>query len=93
MHNQWATYLGRKRVALHTVLGAELVVQAVVDVNLLEAVPIRQRTAGQIDRRLGAVEQHGGGRVVLSGEDDTVSGVGDGAAYLRVWMWVGGGGG
>lgn len=34
------TNLGRKRVALHAVLGAKLVVQPVVDVDLVESIAI-----------------------------------------------------
>lgn len=64
-------------------LAAELIVQPVVNVNLVETIPIRERSAGQIDGRLRAVEQHIGSGFIIGGEDDTVPGVGDCAAYLR----------
>lgn len=48
-------HLSRKCVALHTVLRAKLIVEAVVYVNLVESVAIGQRAASQIYRDLGAL--------------------------------------
>jgi hypothetical protein len=45
-------YLCRKCVALDAVLAAELIMKAVMNVNLMKSIAIRERTARQIDWRL-----------------------------------------
>lgn len=74
------THLSRKRVALDAVLGAELVVQSIVNVDLVESIAIRKWAASEVDWRLWTVEHIG--RFVVGRKYDAVAGVGDSAAYL-----------
>lgn len=60
-------------------LGAELVVQAVVDVYFVELVLVGQRPAGDVDVVA---------RVILHREDHRVARVGDHAIYLEVKLFV-----
>lgn len=68
------SYLGREGVAVDAVLGAAVVPQAVVNVYLLELVPVGQRAARHVDVMSCRV---------LHSEHDTVPRVADTAAHLR----------
>lgn len=68
------TYLGGKRVTVDGVLGAYLVLLAVVYVNLVHLIVIRQRAARDVYMVFGAVFQV---------EHDTVTGVAYNAVDLR----------
>jgi len=59
-------YLSGKGVSIDSVLAADAIVHAEVQMNFMELVTIAERTAGDIDRMAG---------VVLHGEHDAVSGI------------------
>lgn len=79
---QRQTNLRWKGVSFHAVLGAELIVKSVMDVNLVEAIPIGQWSPGQVHRHLQ--NPTGGCRLVVDREDYTVPGVGYRPTHLKV---------
>jgi hypothetical protein len=65
--------LGGKTVAVDGVFAPEVVVEAVVEMDLMKLVTVAQRAPGYVEQLLG---------VVVDGEDDAVAGVAEDAADL-----------
>lgn len=68
---------------MYAVLGAKLVVESVVNVDLVESIAIRKWAASEVDWRLWTVEHIG--CFVVGRKYDAVASVGDCAAYLLLF--------
>lgn len=55
MRERYQTYLGWKSITVYGVLGSELIVESVMDMNFLKLIFVRERTAGHVDMMTGVI--------------------------------------